>query len=184
MIRGKFILVLGGARSGKSTFAEQLVADKQVTYIATAVETDGEMKERIATHNRYRPSDWTTIESPYDADKVLTRCSARKSTILLDCLTVFISNLMFKEIKSEDIIDRIEVMGVNARNSDANVVIVSNEVGLGIVPSYKSGRDFRDIAGKCNQVLSRYADHVFFSISGLQIDIKELAIDPKEGGIL
>lgn len=181
---GKIVLITGGARSGKSTFAEKLLdGEDDVLYIATAIVTDIEMEDRIKKHRERRNSKWTTYEGYKDLDIVVSKSSTEK--ILLDCVTIMMTNLMFEEEKDYDNIseDKIDVILNNikkqfiklieeAKNSDKTLVMVTNEVGSGLVPDYKLGRIFRDIAGSVNQLIASMSDEVYFVTCGIPLKIK------------
>ena len=161
-------LVLGGARSGKSRFAESLSSGKKY-YIATAQAFDDEMKLRIAAHQKQRGHGWITHEAPLDLVTKLAEIDDAQNFILLDCLTLWLSNLLLAEADcSEMVFDLIE----HLKSAKANIVIVSNEVGLGIVPDNKLGRAFRDIQGIANQSVAAVADHVVFIAAGLPLVLK------------
>jgi len=180
----KITMVTGGARSGKSGFAESLLQHKDdVLYIATSIPFDEEMKDRIEKHKLRRPAEWKTLECYKDIDKHLLARSEKN--ILLDCLTIMVTNLMFYYEKDWDTIgmDRInEIEGliisevqnlINCvRKQDMNMIVVTNELGMGIVPSTKLSRLFRDIAGNINQVVARECDEVSFLVSGIPTKIK------------
>lgn len=180
----KIIMVTGGARSGKSGFAESLLLDKKdVLYIATSIPFDDEMKDRIAKHKQSRPSCWKTLECYKGIDKQLTAESGRY--ILLDCLTIMVTNLMFHYEQDWDSISMERVNEIEGfikdevlrlidcvRNLGLDMVVVTNELGMGIVPSGKLSRVFRDIAGRMNQVVAKAADEVYFLVSGIPMKIK------------
>ncbi|MBT3558582.1 MAG: bifunctional adenosylcobinamide kinase/adenosylcobinamide-phosphate guanylyltransferase [Rhodospirillales bacterium] len=164
-------LVLGGARSGKSTYAERLIeATGRGVYIATAEAFDDEMRDRIGTHQQRRGAGWHTLEEPLDLCGALVRASDIGAPVLVDCLTLWLSNLMAadKEIDQEAL-RLIETL----QNLNVPVVMVSNEVGLGIVPDNKLARDFRDHAGLLNQQVAAMADRVVFIAAGLPLTLKE-----------
>ena len=161
-------LVLGGARSGKSRFAESLAAGEKY-YIATAQALDDEMKFRIAAHKKQRGPGWKTHEAQFDLVTKLIPIDDVENFILVDCLTLWLSNLLLAEADcSEMVFDLIE----HLKGAKANIVIVSNEVGLGIVPDNKLGRAFRDIQGIANQGVAAIADHVVFIAAGLPLVLK------------
>jgi adenosylcobinamide kinase / adenosylcobinamide-phosphate guanylyltransferase len=168
-------LVLGGARSGKSAFAERLVADSGLAriYLATATADDEEMKARIAHHRAQRgqrDQGWTTIEEPLALVDALTRETTHGRAVLVDCLTLWLSNLMLAGRDPEIEARRLtRFLGV-ARYP---VVFVSNEVGLGLVPETPLGRRFRDAAGRLNQEVASLADRVVFIVAGLPLVLKE-----------
>lgn len=185
--RGRLILVLGGARSGKSTFAEELVKSKggRVVYIATSQALDEEMEQRIRLHRERRPENWRTIEeSLWVADKL---ADLEADVVLLDCLTLLVSNLLLdeefavEEDKSQAILAEITKLAQVARASQADVIVVSNEVGQGLVPTYPLGRLYRDVAGWANQIIARQADEVYMVIAGIPVELQELGRKVKEG---
>jgi len=162
--------IMGGARSGKSTYAVRLAKrhGRKVAFIATCRPLDKEMKKRIELHKAARPKNWQTFEEPEDAGLLLKKIDSKFDVVIIDCLTILISNLLLKGLKEKDIERRIK----RIMKSRTNVIIVSNEVGLGIVPDNKLARDFRDIAGKINQLVAEEAKEVFFMASGLALKIK------------
>jgi adenosylcobinamide kinase / adenosylcobinamide-phosphate guanylyltransferase len=165
-------LVLGGARSGKSRFAEGLLADRagKRVYLATAEPGDAEMQARIRQHRERRGPGWRTVEAPLDIVPVLQ--SVKEDAVLLDCLTLWLSNLM---AAGRD----VEAAGAGLRaalaEAQAPVVLVSNEVGLGIVPDNALARDFRDRAGRLNQAIAAAAARVYFLAAGLPVLLKDEA---------
>jgi len=169
----KITLILGGARSGKSTHAVSLAEKhKRVAFIATCQPLDKEMRERIMLHKKQRPEHWKTFEEPRDLNLLLIKMGDGFDCILIDCLTLLVSNLMLAGHEKEGIFKEIEAMLAILRKKKARVIMVSNEVGLGLVPANKLGRDFRDIAGKVNQIAAKQANEVFFTISGIPMRIK------------
>jgi len=184
---GKLIFITGGARSGKSTYAEKLAADGggKVLYIATAVPFDEEMKLRIKKHRQRRPKEWQTVEAYKDLDNAVIENSSDKKIVLLDCITVMITNLMIDKKTdwgniSESELEEIENIINDEVDKLINTVhvenmlflVVSNELGMGLVPEYPMGRVFRDIAGRVNQKLAKAADEVFVCISSIPVKIK------------
>lgn len=174
------ILVTGGVRSGKSRFAESLALrlGGDIIYLATATAGDAEMVERIARHRARRPSDWRTVEEPLHPEAVIQRYSAGY-TILLDCLTLFLSNLYFElqpgtaepEL-SRLILSRFTGLAQMIAASPANLVLVTNEVGWGIVPENPLARTFRDLSGLANQEIARVCDQVYLVVTGIPLQIK------------
>ena len=168
-------LVLGGARSGKSGHAEALVrahADAvrlRPVYIATATAGDGEMAERIAEHQARRGDTWQTEEAPLALGDALTACARNGRPVLIDCLTLWLSNIMLAE---RDIVSEIAALLDCLGNAPGPIVCVANEVGLGIVPDNALGRAFRDHAGRLNQQVAERADRVDFVAAGLPITLK------------
>lgn len=170
---GKIVLILGGARSGKSTYALELAKRHQrVALVATCQGLDKEMVERIRKHRLLRPKHWKTFEEPKDLAPLLQKVGDGFDCILIDCLTLLVSNLILSRHNEEAILKKIAVLLRTLKKKKAQVIMVSNEVGLGLVPTYKLGRAFRDIAGKVNQVVAREASEVFFIISGIPVTIK------------
>ncbi len=160
-------VVLGGARSGKSAFAESLFASVEAAnYIATAEALDDEMADRIQQHQSRRGATWTTVEAPLDLAGALT---ATNTPALVDCLTIWLSNLMHHEKDAEAEIDSL-LAALSAMTQP--VVLVSNEVGGGIVPENKLARVFRDLAGIMNQKFATAADQVFLITAGLPQQLK------------
>ena len=170
---GKIILVLGGARSGKSNFACSLARKhKRVAFIATAEGGDVEMRRRIRRHRRQRPEHWKTFEEPRNILRALSAAGEDHDCVVVDCLTLWVSNLLLAK-KSEAEISRTlsEVLGV-IKKAKFRTVFVSNEVGLGLVPSNTLGRVFRDIAGRVNQLVAAAADEVYLLFSGIPFRLK------------
>lgn len=183
---GKLVYVTGGARSGKSTFAENMIKDsKQVVYIATSIPCDEEMVDRIKKHQNQRPKNWITIESFKDIDKDIGKLENKSTDILLDCITIMITNLMFESRRDYDTLSMDEINYLEKEISDqidkviklkdivnGTIIIVSNELGMGLVPEYRLSRIFRDIAGRMNQKLAKASDEAYLIVSGLQIKLK------------
>ena len=164
-------LVLGGARSGKSRFAESLVehSDLNPIYVATAAAGDAEMVERIAHHRDRRGERWITVEEPVDLCGALAENVAADSAVLVDCLTLWITNLMIREADIGAEVDRLAALIPNVAGP---VVLVSNEVGLGIVPENAMARAFRDHAGRLHQQIAERAEQVFLVTAGLPQALK------------
>ncbi|MDE0057981.1 MAG: bifunctional adenosylcobinamide kinase/adenosylcobinamide-phosphate guanylyltransferase [Defluviicoccus sp.] len=163
-------LVLGGARSGKSRHAETLVeaAPPPWRYIATAEAGDAEMRARIREHRERRGEDWETVEEPLELAAALDRCPA-EAPVLVDCLTLWLSNLMAAGGAPEAETDRL-IAALEPRGG--KTVLVSNEVGLGIVPDNLLARDFRDAAGAMHRALAARAEHVHFMVAGIPMIVK------------
>jgi adenosylcobinamide kinase/adenosylcobinamide-phosphate guanylyltransferase len=186
-MKEKLIYITGGARSGKSSFAENLIMERghRVLYIATAIPFDREMRERIKRHKQERPSFWYTLEAYREIGQCLDRRAERFHGILLDCITVMITNLLMDEgcesgEWTRERLERIETAIMSEVDSavagmrtwgDMGVV-VSNEVGMGLVPDNPLGRVFRDIAGRVNQYLAAEADRGYLMVSGIPVRIK------------
>jgi len=169
----KITFILGGARSGKSTFALELAKEyKDVAFIATCQGRDLEMRKRIKTHQLSRPKHWQTFEEPKEVIRALEKINSRCPCIVIDCLTLLVSNLILSGASHDSIVEEIKHVFKRLNTFKSRVIIVSNEVGLGIVPRTKLGRDFRDIAGRVNQLTAANADEVFFLVSGIPAKIK------------
>lgn len=179
--------VTGGARSGKSRFAEELLRDAAgVLYIATAIPFDVEMKQRIALHRERRDPRWRTLEAWQNLGSAIEGCGKEVTHVLLDCLTIMVSNHLTLESgidwesPDRDNLRRLgdsiarEVEGLidGSRRSGASVIVVSSETGMGIVPAYPLGRHFRDFAGSANQAVAAAADRVYLLVSGIPVRIK------------
>lgn len=171
--RSKLILVLGGAASGKSQAALELAGQVGPrAFVATGEALDGEMAVRIARHQATRSSDWVTAEVPTDLAKWFDKNKSNYQTIVLDCLTLWLSNLQERRLSTLAISDATADMLQAIRATRARVVIVSNELGLGLVPATKVVRAFRDLAGRVNQQVAVEADEVYLTISGLPLRLK------------
>lgn len=176
----QLILILGGVRSGKSSHAEKLAAQlgRRVLYIATAEAKDEEMAQRIMVHRLARPGHWQTLEAPREVGAALATLEADPEVLLLDCLTLLVSNIVLAlETEPQAIIEaavQAEVEAIVAASVRIGIplIVVSNEVGLGLVPPYPLGRLYRDVLGWANQYLANLADHVFFMVAGLPLVIK------------
>jgi adenosyl cobinamide kinase/adenosyl cobinamide phosphate guanylyltransferase len=164
-----FTLVLGGARSGKSRHGEALIAGHPPpwTYIATAEAWDDEMAARIAVHRNRRDGRWQTVEAPQALAEALTE--AAEQPVLVDCLTLWLTNLMLAE---RDLAAATEGLMAALAARAAPTVLVANEVGLGVVPEHRLGRDFRDAAGVLHQRLATEAGRVLFMVAGLPMVVK------------
>lgn len=183
-----FLLVTGGARSGKSSFAEEKASElgKKITYIATSINTDDGMQHRIDRHKSQRPSEWSTIEMYKNFNDLDKETDFLESDlIILDCITLMVSNLLlesgidFDACTYEDIdnienniFDEIDILISQMDDYDKVFIAVTNEVGLGIVPAFKSGAIFRDISGRVNQYLASRAREVYMIVSGIPLKIK------------
>lgn len=180
-------MVTGGARSGKSRYAEQLAAQagERILYLATARAVDGEMEERIARHKAQRPAAWQTMETPLNLAGVIEAEAERYDGLLLDCLTVFLTNRILahpvdwdkpgrdqlNRIETE-LLDEVEAIAQAARQTSTPLIVVTNEVGFGIVPLSPLARFFRDCAGRANQRLAEAATSVFLVVAGIPLRIK------------
>jgi adenosylcobinamide kinase/adenosylcobinamide-phosphate guanylyltransferase len=172
---GGHVLVLGGARSGKTAFAERLAmhAGERPAYLATAEALDGEMRERVQTHQRQRHGRFATIEEPVRLSQTLLSAARSHDVILVDCLTLWITNLLGA---NQDVAAAVEdLTGVLLELEGVRVILVSNEVGLGIVPDNPMARSFRDLAGSAHQRLAEICEEVHFVIAGLPMTLKGAA---------
>jgi adenosylcobinamide kinase / adenosylcobinamide-phosphate guanylyltransferase len=171
----KITFVLGGARSGKSSFAEKLVEDTskelglQPVYLATGRAFDKEMESRISIHRDRRGSEWQTVEEPLDLVGALEKHAGYDRFMLVDCLTLWITNLMMAE---QNIAAETKTLIAALPKLSGPVVFVSNEVGLGIVPENRMAREFRDHAGFLHQAVASVADEVYFMAAGLPLKMK------------
>ncbi len=185
---GKLILITGGARSGKSIFAEKKVAEfgNNILYIATARPSDDEMVLRVEKHRKQRPSDWVTMEIYEDMAKTIDAAKIKEEAILLDCVTIMVANLFFENDVDWENLDRVEIETIENKVAaqisniiksltalPIPVVAVTNEIGMGIVTDNKLSRVYRDIVGKANQSFAKAASEVYMCVSGIPICIKE-----------
>lgn len=184
MNQGRIILVTGGSRSGKSEYAENLLAaEEKILYIATAVITDEEMERRIEKHRSRRDSRWRTHEGYKNLSDAIEGCSEK--SVLLDCVTFVISNMMFEKQMDFDsmtmdeaallqnrIKEEFTKIASAARRSGKKLVMVTNEVGCGLVPEYKSSRIYRDMTGFVNQHIASLSDEVYLVACGLPLKLK------------
>jgi adenosylcobinamide kinase/adenosylcobinamide-phosphate guanylyltransferase len=171
--RSKLILVIGGAASGKSQAALDLAGPAgPKAFVATGQALDGEMKARIKRHQATRSVDWETAEVPNDIAIWFSESGHNYHTIVIDCLTLWLSNVKSKNVADLLILEATAVLLRTIRKTRARVVIVSNELGLGLVPATKAVRAFRDLAGRVNQQVAAEADEVYLTISGLPLRLK------------
>lgn len=167
-------LVLGGVRSGKSKYAVKLASQaSRVIFLATAKPSDAEMCAKIKRHQEERPTQWLTIEEPLALDHVLKQHDSNSQFFLIDCLTLFAANLLEAEKNNEESLKaRVECFCVALQSISSSVVLVSNEVGSGVVPAYVVGRRFRDLTGEMNQRVAALADTVLLMVAGLPLVLK------------
>jgi len=169
----EILLVLGGTRSGKSSWAQRYVEHRYASrlFLATAEVLDDEMAERVRLHREARGADWELMEEPLDIDRSLSSRCGHVEAVLVDCLTVWLSNVMLKEgdeavaLRQKRLLEALAACG-------QSVVLVSNEVGMGVVPEHPLGRRFRDAAGFLNQAVARAADRVILLVAGLPVGLK------------
>ena len=190
---GKLTLLLGGARSGKSTFAENRASEiggENVLYVATSESKDEEMKERVVKHKADRSSAWETVEAPRNVAQAIRQVRSDAPVILLDCMTFLVANHLMDAAAPEDdpfddpsadpfdakieaaVIAEVEALVAYAQEEDVELLVVSNEVGLGLVPPYELGRAYRDILGRANQILAHHADEVQLLVAGIPMRVK------------
>jgi adenosylcobinamide kinase/adenosylcobinamide-phosphate guanylyltransferase len=201
MIMGKLTLILGGARSGKSTFAEERARElggENVLYVATSETKDEEMQQRVEKHRSERPSAWGTLEAPRNVaqalrqaqDTALRQERSAARVVLLDCMTFLVANHLMDAAGPEgdpfddpsadpfdaqieaDVVAEVEALVAYVAETDVAMLVVSNEVGLGVVPPYELGRAYRDILGRANQILARHADQVQLLVAGIPMRLK------------
>lgn len=185
---GELILVTGGARSGKSAFAEMKVTEfgQNVTYIATAKPADDEMLLRVEKHKKQRPSNWKTVEIFSNMVEKIKELNIESEAILLDCVTIMVSNIFFENDVDWNALNRLEIESIEKKLDETiheiiceliklpvPIVVVTNELGMGIVPDNKLSRIYRDVAGKANQAFAEYAKEVYFCVSGIPMCIKK-----------
>ncbi len=191
---GKIIMVTGGARSGKSEFAEEYVLhfSPKCDYIATAEILDEEMAERVRLH-RERRSDgrWVNHEAPYRAEETLAQLGSDTQAVLFDCLTIYMANLFYGKSapvggfleRCDYVFREIDKLMEAARLCGKIVVFVTNEVGCGIVPDNQMAREYRDLAGWVNQRVAQAADRVYYCVAGQAVDVKKLAFKFTDEGV-
>jgi adenosylcobinamide kinase/adenosylcobinamide-phosphate guanylyltransferase len=174
MRHSSITLVLGGVRSGKSRYAQQLAErESRVIFVATAKASDDEMHRKIERHRKERPTDWITVEEPLELVQVLEQKACDCEVMVVDCLTVFAANLLETEGDDQDAIERrVEALCAALQSAGCSVVLVSNEVGSGVVPAYPLGRRYRDLLGEINQSVARISDDVVLMVAGLPLALK------------
>jgi adenosylcobinamide kinase/adenosylcobinamide-phosphate guanylyltransferase len=185
---GRLILILGGSRSGKSAYAQRLAQElgaEKVLFVATAEAGDEEMAQRIARHRQSRPAAWQTAEAPRHVGEVIHASLGNATGVLVDCLTLLVSNAMLSLglapdlVRAETVVqEEIKALLQVCQTSTATCIVVSNEVGLGLVPDTPLGRVYRDLLGQANQALAAQAQAVYLMVAGLAVDCKALALVP------
>lgn len=186
------VLITGGARSGKSAYAETLAVrvagDRPVVYVASALADDEEMRARIQAHRASRPANWVTLEAPLRPAEAIRAVRVEAPVVLLDCVTLLVSNILLAalgqqaapttaeaESAERQVFQAIEDLLQTYRTSARTFILVSNEVGMGVVPAYPLGRIYRDVLGRVNARLAQEADAALLMVAGLPIEVKELA---------
>jgi adenosylcobinamide kinase/adenosylcobinamide-phosphate guanylyltransferase len=178
-IMSRIIFITGGTRSGKSRFAEQMAINygAPLCYLATAQSLDDEMGQRIRIHQQRRGDVWQTVEEPLHLTQILAANDGIFNVIMVDCLTLWLSNLLllYEDLGEETesrIMDDVQRLAATLRGMTTAVIIVSNEVGMGIVPDHRLGRMFRDIAGQANQIVAASASEAWLVASGIPLKLK------------
>lgn len=169
----KLIFITGGARSGKSDLAVRLARESggRVAFIATARAEDEEMAMRIMIHKQSRPKEWLTIEEYEDLASAIASAKGY-DVVIIDCLTLFLSNLIHRIEETTWILDEVTKAATAAKEFNGVVIVISNEIGMGIVPDNRLAREFRDVAGRANQIMAQVADEVYICFSGIPVKIK------------
>ena len=177
----KLITIIGGARSGKSRLAVELARahGRQVLFVATAQPSDAEMERRIGAHRRERPMEWKTVEAPTGVGRAIAAAGDGCDTVIVDCITLLVSNLMRHEEMPQEPLEadadaEIDALLEAYRALEATFLVVTNEVGLGIVPAYAAGRVYRDVLGRVNRRLAESADQAVMLVAGIPVDLKRL----------
>lgn len=167
-------LVLGGARSGKSTWAQKRAAAfRRVVFVATAQGDDAEMRRKIARHREERPAEWKTVEVPVHLPEAIRKESQHADVLLIDCFTLYVSNIMRVGRNSEPHNRKcIHELCAAIQSSPTSIIAVSNEVGSGIVPAFRAGRVYRDLLGRLNQEVAAIADNVVLMVAGIPLPVK------------
>jgi len=177
MVKKELVLILGGARAGKSTFALKMAngISERICFVATAEALDDEMKRRIKNHREERPANWSTVEEPRDLGLAMQQ-TGESEVVIVDCLTLFVSNWMMAETDADKmnlkVLDAVNNFLKTTSASNQTVICVSNEVGLGVVPDNALGRLYRDTLGRVNQLGAAAADRVYLVVAGLPLQIK------------
>jgi len=174
---GKLTFITGGARSGKSSFAVDMAVrlGEQVAFVATCLPRDEEMRLRIERHRKNRPAGWKTIEREKNVAAILQDLGNAFEVVIVDCITLLVSNLLLASSTEQEILEAARAIAEVSKKASFTTIVVSNEVGCGIVPDSGLGRRFSDIAGTANQVLAKQADEVYLMVSGIPVKIKEKA---------
>lgn len=182
-MKGKFILILGGVRSGKSQFAQEMASRMGggVLFVATGEPLDEEMRQRIEEHRRMRPSNWRTVEAPLGVGRRIGEQVCDAQVVIVDCLTLLVSNVIGQcgdpeqvdaQLVSQRLAVEIEELLACTDKVESSLIVVSNEVGMGLVPDNPLGRLYRDCLGKANRELAQRADAVYFMVAGIPLTVK------------
>ena len=179
---GKVIFITGGVRSGKSKYATKLAQNiaNEVIFVATGTAKDEEMTKRIDKHKKSRPNRWRTIEETKNISSVLLEIQPPWELVIIDCLTFFVSNLLLEGVDEETILQEITEIVDIMLQVDYTTIVVSNEVGGGVVPDNELGRRFRDVIGLANQIVAESAREVYLIVSGMPVQLKENLIGEVE----
>jgi len=169
---GRIILVIGGASSGKSTHALGLADAPPMVFVATGQGLDDEMAERIRRHQAARGPQWETAEVPIDLVSWFHGNQDRDGSILVDCITLWLSNLLSEGLSEPEVIAQVQALLKTMRNISGRIIIVTNELGMSVVPFEADARRFRNLSGEVNQIIAREADEVHFVVSGLVMRLK------------
>ncbi|MGD9117350.1 MAG: bifunctional adenosylcobinamide kinase/adenosylcobinamide-phosphate guanylyltransferase [Dehalococcoidia bacterium] len=167
----KSILITGGARSGKSRFAQKLASEAggQVLFVATAEAKDEAMRLRIEAHRESRPKNWKTLEAPLGISGIIAQHIGDAAIVVIDCITVLVANILLQGRGEEAVFEEIEALIKQTEGLEATFILVTNEVGLGIVPDNELGRRYRDCLGRANQLLAGHADEVYLMVAGIPV---------------
>ena len=172
----KTVFVLGGCRSGKSGYALDLakeVSGKNNVFIATCIPHDEEMKSRVIKHQQERSLDWQTVEAPVHLPEAIDSLNGKAGLVLVDCLTLWVSNLLLENQDSQFVLDNVQRLTRSVKAAHCPVILVSNEVGAGIVPENKLARLYRDLVGSANQAVAACVDQVVWVVAGIPVTIKK-----------
>lgn len=179
------ILIIGGARSGKSSFAQELAVKlgEPILFVATAEAKDEEMRRRIETHKRLRPTLWNTLESATSVGSQIGKNVGQARVVIVDCVTLLVNNVLCQhmngadekidtEVIEQQVTDEITQLIDCMNNSEASFIVVTNEVGTGLIPTSAMARLYRDLLGKANQMLGQHVDRVYLMVAGLPLQVK------------
>jgi len=184
-VRSINILIIGGARSGKSSFAQELAINLggPILFVATAEAKDEEMRRRIETHKRLRPTLWNTLESATSVGSQIGKNIGQARVVIVDCVTLLVNNVLCQhmngadekidtEVIEQQVTDEITQLIDCMNNSEASFIVVTNEVGMGLIPTSAMARLYRDLLGKANRMLGQHADRVYLMVAGLPLQVK------------